>query len=256
MEMRWEGFRKVRRQVCKRIARRVEELGLADLGSYREHLEREPAEWRVLETLCRITISRFYRDRVVFDVLGRRILPRLAGEVKWEGGGLRCWSAGCGSGEEPYTLGILWNLGLQALFPRVRLEIVATDTDPLLLSRAERGCYPASSLRDVPKVWLQAAFEPSDGEFRVIRELRRGITFRQQDIRKELPDGQFHLLLCRNLVFTYFSLSMQIEIFRNLLTKLLPGGVLVLGIRESPPEGVSGLIPLEPNLRIYAVGPE
>jgi chemotaxis protein methyltransferase CheR len=153
MEMRWAGFRKVRRQVRKRIGRRLEELGLEDLRAYRDVLARRPGEWEVLEGLCRVTISHFYRDRLVFDLLGRRVLPELASAVRRQGGRLRCWSAGCASGEEPYTVNILWRLGLQSLFPEVELEIVATDTDPALLARAERGCYPASSLRSVPEVW-------------------------------------------------------------------------------------------------------
>ena len=99
MEMRWAGFRKVRRQVCRRIGRRLEELSLEDLQAYRDVLARRPREWEVLEGLCRVTISHFYRDRVVFDLLGRRILPELAGAVRRRGGRLRCWSAGCASGK-------------------------------------------------------------------------------------------------------------------------------------------------------------
>jgi chemotaxis protein methyltransferase CheR len=68
--LRWPGFRKVRRQVCKRITRRIRELGLADVTTYRERLESVPEEWPELDALCRITISRFYRDRAVFDHLG------------------------------------------------------------------------------------------------------------------------------------------------------------------------------------------
>ena len=62
--MRWAGFRKVRRQVCRRIARRMEEVGCADADAYRTHLARHEEEWRVLDGLCRVTISRFYRDRL------------------------------------------------------------------------------------------------------------------------------------------------------------------------------------------------
>ncbi len=250
MEMRWAGFRKVRRQVCRRIGRRLEELSLEDLQAYRDVLARRPREWEVLEGLCRVTISHFYRDRVVFDLLGRRILPELAGAVRRKGGRLRCWSAGCASGEEPYTVSILWHLGLQTLFPEVELEIVATDTDPALLARAEKGRYPASSLRSVPDVWRSAAFVPAGDEFCVLPRFRRGILLRQQDIRKDLPDGWFHLILCRNLVLTYFTKSLQIRIFENLRNKLIEGGFLVIGIHEELPDEVSGLVRTEPNVKI------
>ena len=76
--MRWPGFRKVRRQVCKRIDRRLRELGLPDLAAYRIRLGQDSTEWKFLDGACRITISRFYRDRGVFDALGANVLPALA----------------------------------------------------------------------------------------------------------------------------------------------------------------------------------
>jgi chemotaxis protein methyltransferase CheR len=77
MQMRWSGFRKVRRQVCRRIQRRMQVLE-KDVQGYREFLEAEPEEWDVLDALCRITISRFYRDRAVFAYLQTTVLPALA----------------------------------------------------------------------------------------------------------------------------------------------------------------------------------
>ena len=74
----WPGFRKVRRQVCKRLTRRIRELGLDDLAAYRRRLEAEPAEWRAFDECCHITISRFFRDRGVFEVLRKRVLPDIA----------------------------------------------------------------------------------------------------------------------------------------------------------------------------------
>jgi chemotaxis protein methyltransferase CheR len=95
LSLRWAGFRKVRGQVRKRIHRRLRELGLPDLAAYRAHLEREPDEWAQLAAMCRITISRFWRDRGVFDWLTGR-LPELATT-----GRLRAWSAGCAGGRAP-----------------------------------------------------------------------------------------------------------------------------------------------------------
>jgi chemotaxis protein methyltransferase CheR len=255
MEMRWAGFRKVRRQVCKRIGRRLEKLGLRDLQAYRDLLARRPGEWQTLEGLCRVTISHFYRDRLVFDLLGWRVLPELASAVRRRGGRLRCWSAGCASGEEPYTVSILWHLGLQTLFPDVELEIVATDTDPALLARAEVGCYPESSLRSVPEVWRSSAFAAAGEEFCVQPRFRRGIILTQQDIRKELPDGDFDLILCRNLVLTYFAKSLQIRIFEKIRNLMSEGGFLVIGIHEQIPEEVSGLVRSEPNVKVYSASP-
>ncbi len=78
LHLRWAGFRKVRRQVCKRIDRRLSELELTDTDAYRLYLESHPIEWESLDSFTRITISRFYRDRYVFDFLKRETLPALA----------------------------------------------------------------------------------------------------------------------------------------------------------------------------------
>jgi hypothetical protein len=130
LHLRWAGFRKVRRQVCRRIGRRIAELELADLAAYRARLEADPAEWVILDTFCRIPISRLYRDRGVFDSLRDHILLALAKHLRAGGEPvLRCWSAGCASGEEVYTLNILWKLAVAPQYRDVALRIIATDVD-------------------------------------------------------------------------------------------------------------------------------
>ncbi len=95
LRMRWPGYRKVRRQVCKRITRRLHALGLAGLAHYREYLETTPEEWSTLDSLCRVTISRFYRDRIVFDHLFDVVLPCLTEQVRVRGANhLDAWSIG------------------------------------------------------------------------------------------------------------------------------------------------------------------
>ena len=117
LDMRWKGFRKVRGQVCKRIKRRLQELGLEGYAAYRQRLESDPGEWRLLDECCHITISRFFRDRDVFEALRRRILPDVAHKAAREGRAVRIWSAGCASGEEPFTLKIFWDLEVAPLAP-------------------------------------------------------------------------------------------------------------------------------------------
>jgi chemotaxis protein methyltransferase CheR len=87
LRLRWPGFRRVRRQVCQRLGRRLRELGLGELQAYQLYLGNHPAEWQVLDGLCRITISRFYRDRTIFVALEREVLPVLARQVLVRGEG-------------------------------------------------------------------------------------------------------------------------------------------------------------------------
>lgn len=92
LSLRWAGFRKVRGQVRKRLKRRMNDLGLADLADYRARLEADPAEWRVLDECCHITISRFFRDKGVFEVLRRHVLPEIAARAGQERRDARIWS--------------------------------------------------------------------------------------------------------------------------------------------------------------------
>jgi chemotaxis protein methyltransferase CheR len=234
---RWAGYRKVRRQVCRRARRRAEALGLASLAQYRERLERDPDEWSELDALTNITISRFYRDRGVFAFLDSDVLPALAETGR---GLVRAWSAGCASGEEPFTLAIMWEL---AIASDARLEIVATDVEPVMLRRAAKGRYPASALRELPGPWRDAAFVRAGDEWELASRFRRQVRLVRHDIRSEPPDGPFDLVLCRYLAFTYFDDAGQRATVRRLAGASRPGAALVLGTHEALPRGEPGFDP-------------
>jgi chemotaxis protein methyltransferase CheR len=252
LRMRWPGFRKVRKQVCKRIDRRIQRLGLTGVAAYRSYLDAHDAEWSVLDGFCRISISRFYRDWGVFNYLRDDILPELAQSLQTGGNHtLHCWSAGCASGEEVYTLTIIWRLGVQPQFPSVDLRIIATDADPNMLERARRGCHATSSLKDFPADWLPIAFTESNDLFSVKPDFRKGVDFVLQDIRSEMPAGKFDLVLCRHLAFTYFDEPLQQRILSQIVAKLLPGGVLVTGKQEALPTRPVEFEECRPHSGIY-----
>jgi chemotaxis protein methyltransferase CheR len=234
----------------------VQDLNLPDLSAYRAYLEARPEEWRVLDSLCWIPISRLLRDRVVFDRLSTDILPQLAAAaVGREARELRAWSAGCASGEEPYSLSIVWKLELASRFPDLSVAVVATDIDERLLERARDARYKGSSLRELPPVWVEKAFTRSDGLFALAPEFREGVEFLRQDVRVETPLGPFDLILCRNLVFTYFDAALQRKTLQRILRELRAGGALVVGGRERLPPGASGVEAWEPALGIYRRAP-
>jgi chemotaxis protein methyltransferase CheR len=237
--LRWQGFRKVRKQVIKRLKHRLRALQLSDLSAYLVYLESHPEEWSILDSFCRISISRFYRDKDVFDTLRTDVLPRLARYARVrQAQTLRCWSVGCAAGEEVYTLKLLWQLCVLPQFPDMHLGIIATDADGRVLERARRGWYPRSSMRELPPDWLEAGFDRLDQGYVVRDVFREAVCFLEQDIRKELPPGCFDLIMCRNLVFTYFATPVQREILARIAARLLPGGILLVGKHESlPPNG-------------------
>ena len=250
--LKWPGYRKVRRTVCKRIGRRLRELGLSDLAAYGRLLDQSLDERARLDAFCRIPISRFYRDRAVFDTLGQTVLPDLAERTAIRGAReLKCWSAGCASGEEVYTLRLLWDFNLQSSYPKLRLMLLGTDADEVMLRRCAAACYPAGSLKDAPPDWLARAFTDNNGTLCLRPEYRADIRFRCADIRETQPAGPFHLVLCRNLAFTYFADDLQRRILTAIESCLLPGGYLVLGGHEQLPADAGAFSPAHATLPIW-----
>ena len=228
LHMRWRGFRKVRKQVCKRINRRMDELKLSSVKEYKKFLTENQEEWEILDNLCRITISRFYRNYKIFDKIGIEIFPELFQKKDK----IRCWSAGCASGEEPYSISLIFFNLIQIISTLKEIEIIATDADQNMLERAKKGCYNSSTIKEIPIKWQKEGFIKKENRFCLKEEYKKTITFLKQDIRKEKPKGSFDLILCRNLVATYFDKKLQSQIFREITEKLNPNGYLILGKNE------------------------
>ena len=252
LRMQWSGFRKVRSQVCKRIVRRIKALDFDNFEQYRRYLMLDDDEWRRLDSMCRITISRFFRDRGVFEALETEVLPALAAAVLERGErALRIWSCGCASGEEVYATAVLWEVRIAERAPSIELDIIATDSDPGMLERAQRGTYSAGSVRELPVDLRRSAFEETGEPYRVRNRLKRQVSWLCQDVRSECPDGPFDLILCRNLVLTYFDEELQLEVMKRVAAVLRSGGALVVGSHESLPPHELGLEPWSPTLPIY-----
>jgi chemotaxis protein methyltransferase CheR len=255
LRLRWAGFRKVRKQVCRRLTRRINELGLSAISAYPAYLDTHAEEWAIVDSFCPITISRFYRNRATFQALERDVMPALARAALARGDPtLRCWSIGCASGEEPYTVAVLWMLGLRQEFP-CRLQIIATDIDLSVLERARAGCYPPSSLKDLPPHWVAEAFTRSDGLYCLRRDYREPVVFLRQDVRTTAPEGPFLLILCRNIALTYFDDELQRETIETIRSRLVVGGALVIGSSEALPEGTAGFVPWPPYRGVFKRSP-
>ncbi len=252
LHMRWAGFRKVRKQVCKRLAHRLAELGLADIEAYQQHLTRQPDEWRRLDSLCRVVVTRYYRDKLVFTELAEKVLPQLATTARASGREvLRAWNIGSASGEEAYTLAILWHQLLAPRFTELQLYILGTEIDPHLLERSQQACYPPGTIKNLPEELRSAAFSMDNDHYCLKPEYQAMVEFKQQDIRTTLPDEAFDLILCRNLVFTYFDEPLQQTILDRMLMRLRPDGWLVVGVHETLPAGAGGLTVVSERLGLY-----
>ncbi len=240
-----------RRGLRRRVVRRMESLGAREFPAYLERIREDPGEREVLRGLLTVTISRFFRNARVFRVLRETVLPRLAARK----GPVRAWSAGCASGEEAYSVRIAWE---EMAGEKPALVLIGTDLDGEVFSRAERGVYPESSLREIPRELLPKYFTPSrDPPGALLDErIRRSVTFLRHDLLRDDPPGRFALILCRNAAFTYFSRPLRIAAAERFAQALEPGGYLVLGRTEGlPPEAVGRFEAAAPAERIFRKRP-
>jgi chemotaxis protein methyltransferase CheR len=251
LDLRWQGFRKVHGQVCKRLKRRMKELALEDIAAYRARLKADPDEWAVLDSLCHITISRFFRDSRIFEALTLNVLPEIAIRAAQEQREARFWTAGCASGEETYTLKIIWDLEISSARLGIGCSVIATDIDQAMLERARKGCYPRGSLRELPKTCIAQGFDHISNLYCVRPKHREGVCILEQDLRSEAPEGLFDLILCRNVAFTYFEPPLQREALRRLVEHLSGPGYLVIGADERLPLDVNGLVPISSVPEIF-----
>lgn len=217
------------RCIKRRIATRMRACGVRTYHDYEAVLSEQPDEWARLEAALTINVTAFYRNPETWRQLESVVLPELFVARQ---GRVRVWSAGCASGEEPYTLAILLaeiakRVGGRSWLERVRID--ATDIDEQSLARAQRAQYPASAFEDAPAAWKRRYSRAVDTEFALIDAIRAMVRIRRLDLTRETPPHPpYDLILCRNVVI-YFDRPMQERLFDMFTEALRPGGVLVLG---------------------------
>ncbi len=230
--LQWRPFR--RRGIKRKIEQRVAQVGLVHFDEYLLRVKEDPEERSRLSEILTVTISRFYRDGKVFDLLKHSAIPAIIKNKK-EKDEFKIWSIGCASGEEPYSLSMLWKTKFESKFPNIRLVILATDINEALLRRAKDGRYKESSLREVPEEIVRRFFKTENGFYLVDRSIRESVEFKKHDIIHEEPFPRMDLILCRNLAFTYFSKECQFEALRKIFKSLGERGYLIMGKDEVLP---------------------
>ena len=164
----------------------------------------------------------------------------------------KIWSIGCASGEEPYSLSILWKEKFEKIWSQIHLSILATDIDENLIERAREGRYKKSSLKEVSEDILKGYFRMDNGFYVLDQACREQIEFRRHDIIHEEPFLGMDLVFCRNLAFTYFSKETQMDVLKKIVGSLREKGYLVIGKDESLPLTYPTLfVPVFPSEKIY-----
>lgn len=221
--------------VQSRLLRRLRALRLPDYTTYCDVIESDEADAERDKMLSALTtnVTGFFRELHHFVALKQHRLPELADRLR-AGARVRVWSAGCSSGEEPYSLALMF---LEAIpdIGRRDFKILATDIDQAVLSIATEGAYPEASLKNVSEAQRAAYFQPVEfdpGRFRVTDALRELVVFRRLNLIESWPlTRAFDVIMCRNVVI-YFDNDTKAEIWSRIVQKLQPDGWLLTGHSE------------------------
>lgn len=219
--------------VQNRLRKRLRALGLSGFGEYLLYLEENPEEIQTMVDLLTTNFTRLFREREHFEFLREEVFPWLNTKGFDR---IRLWSAGCSSGEEPYSLAVYLREFLQDVDEKDVL-ILATDISLRALSKAKEGVYHEEQLRDVPVQWKLKYFRKCNSNrencFRVTPELSRLVRFRYLNLADAWPmRGPFQVILCRN-VMIYFDKQTQQELVLRFHRYLVPGGYFFVGHSES-----------------------
>ncbi|HEU4996444.1 MAG TPA: CheR family methyltransferase [Gemmatimonadaceae bacterium] len=245
------GYR--RASLARRVEKRMRSVGLHGVAEYRELLRTCPLEREKLVDAILINVTRFFRDESSWAFLAERVVPQLLGH----GGGtgkIRVWSAGCASGEEAYTLAMLFAeaMGMDAFTERVAIH--ATDVDDDALRRGRYAWYTERELRHLPDALRRKYFQPAGGHHAVRDDLRRRVRFRWHNLTVDAPITHVDLLACRNTLM-YLNADTQRHILSRFHHALNDGGVLFLGRAETLLTHDHAFRPIDLKRRISAKVP-
>jgi chemotaxis methyl-accepting protein methylase len=245
----WAGYYRVRKGVKKRLARRMNEIRCRNIEGYIEAIEGQREERIKFERLMTVAISRFFRDRKLWQIMQGRMLPLL---IKNTSRVKKVWSAGCASGEEIYSFKILLEGSRKSYHNISDIYILATDMSPEYLARAKAAVYSRSSMREVPEVIRSTYFETiARGRYALRSWVKDGIVWQVHNLLSNPPGIAFDLIFLRNSLLTYYADEFKIPAITRIVNSLASGGFLIIGSHERMPIKVVGLKPWEESTIIF-----
>jgi two-component system CheB/CheR fusion protein len=235
--------------VGRRIQRRVDLLRVASLPSYVDQLRTDPEELNALYQDLLIGVTQFFRDPEAFDRLEHEVIPELLDKLPSEEE-LRVWVAGCATGEEAYSLAMLFWEAFAARDRPVRLKILATDVHQASLDHAGAGVYGDVQLQFVNQRRLARFFTKRSSGYQVSQDLRQLIVFARHNVTKDAPFTKVHFISCRNMLI-YFQPQPQRTVISLFHFGLASGGVLFLGASETPGALADEFVAIDDHWKIY-----
>ena len=219
----------------RRLEHRMNAARIGTPASYLKLLREKPAEAETLRKDLLIGVTQFFRGRPAFEFLSNEIIPDLVNQQK-DQRAIRIWCPGCSTGEEPYSLAMLFLEAFEELKRPARLQIFASDINADAVAFARDGLYPKTIEADVAPDRLARFFTREDHHYRVARELRDCVVFTVHDILADAPFSNIDLVCCRNLLI-YLQPEAQHKILSFFHFALRDGGVLFLGASETVGSG-------------------
>jgi two-component system CheB/CheR fusion protein len=235
--------------IGRRIERRMAMAGIKDSNRYLDQLTKNPAELQRLTNDLFINVTRFFRDAGAFDALAEKIVPELV-RGHPPNRPIRIWVVGCSTGEEAYSIAMVFLEAIAAAQRNITLQIFASDIDEDAIAFAREGVYPASIEANVPPARLSRFFCKEEQSYQVSRELREPIVFSVHDLLADPPFSRLDLISCRNLLI-YLRPEVQQKVLSLFHFALGEGGILFLGTSESVGGASDDFDPIIKNQRIY-----
>jgi two-component system CheB/CheR fusion protein len=235
----------------RRVERRMGIHQVAKIGAYVRYLQENPQELGILFKELLIGVTRFFRDPAAWQQLAKQALPALLAN-RPAGGTLRAWVAGCSTGEEAYSLAMVFTETLTQIkcAGNISLQIYATDLDKDAIDKARHGFFPENIAADVSPARLTRFFAKEPGGYRVKKEVRAMVIFAPQNLIMDPPFTKLDILCCRNLLI-YLTPELQKKLFPLFHYSLNAGGLLFLGSAESIGGFASLFTPLALKERIF-----
>jgi len=234
LDRRGLDFNEYRRSFLeRRMESRLHALNLKDFASYEKIVDRNPEELTELFDTLTINVAEFFRDPQIWDYL----IPEVFTPLAKRGKPIRIWSAGCASGEEPYTIAMCFHEIIHRSVPhRASLKITATDVDPLALAKARTGIYASTSLRQVTpqrlRIFFTRARSKGEGFFEVVPEIRNMVQFSEHSyLQPSAAVDRADIVFCRNSMI-YLKNESKLKAVANFHRVLATGGYLILGVTE------------------------
>ena len=237
--------------IYRRIERRMGLHQISQIGAYVHYLQENPQEVDLLFRELLIGVTSFFRDPAVWEKLKTDVLPALvSGRVQNQV--LRAWVAGCSTGEEAYSLAILFKEAVEKVKPAVNihLQIFATDLDQDAIEKAREGVFPANIAADISPERLNRFFVPVERGYQVAKSIREMVIFARQNLIMDPPFTKLDLISCRNLLI-YLTPELQKKLIPLFHYGLNPGGFLFLGSAETIGSFSDLFAPLDERSRLY-----